>query len=272
MSIISISRASLGAGQTLAELVAQRLGYRCVGSEALIAAATGHGVSEPEITKVLETRPSFWERLSSSREWYVTVLRVAMCEIARDGDLVYHGLAGQELLKGVSHVVRLRVIAPPDQRIRSVMEARHISAEAAKQSVQQVDEDRLHRMRHLFGLDWRDPALYDAVINLEQMTLESAAALTIELAGRPEYQPTPASIKRLNDIELASRVKSTVMERFDGASLDVTADDGHVRLRGTLQGLADDREALVDVVKAMPRVKDVQAEVSFQAMPYYIAP
>lgn len=243
-----------------------------MGSEALVDAAASHGVSEPEITKVLETRPTFWERLSSSREWYVTVLRVAMCEIARDGNLVYHGLAGQELLKDITHVVRLRVIAPLDQRIRSVMEARQISAEAAKQAVQQIDEDRLHRMRHLFGIDWRDPALYDAVINLDQMTLESAAALTVELAGRPEYQPTPASLKRLSDLELASRVKATIMERFDGASLDVTADDGLIRVRGTLQGLADDREALIDVVKAMPKVQDVQAEVSFQAMPYYIAP
>jgi len=268
MSIITISRGSLAAGQTLAEMVAQRLGYRCVGSEALTQAAGQHGISEPEVTKILETRPTFWERLSVSRDWHLTVLRMAMCEVAEGGDVVYHGLAGHELLQGVGHLLKVRVIAPMDQRIKSVMEARRLSAEAAQRWIEQVDHDRLQRMRYLFGIDWRDPALYDAVLNLADMSLDSASTTVVELAARPEYQQSPASTKALHDMALASRVKAAVLEQFPGAALDVQAADGRVSLNGNVQALADEREPLIAMVEGLPGVHAVQADLTFQAMPY----
>jgi len=268
MAIITISRGSLAAGQTLAGIVAQRLGYRCVGSEALTQAAGQHGIPEPEVTRMLEKRPTFWERLSVSRDWHLTVLRMAMCEVAEAGDVVYHGLAGHELLQGVSHLLKVRVIAPMDQRLKSVMEGQRLSAEAAQRWIDQVDHDRLQRMRYLFGIDWRDPALYDVVLNLAHMSLDSAAATVVELAARPEFQPTVQSAKALRDMALASRVKATVLEQFPGAAIDVQADDGRVSVNGNVQALADEREPLIAMVKGLPGVQSVQAELSFQAMPY----
>ena len=46
MSIITISRGSLSGGQALAERLANRLGYRCISSEALIEAAAIDGAGE----------------------------------------------------------------------------------------------------------------------------------------------------------------------------------------------------------------------------------
>ncbi|HEU0167345.1 MAG TPA: cytidylate kinase family protein [Chloroflexota bacterium] len=268
MSIISISRGSLAAGQTVAEILAERLGYRCVGSEALVEAATQHGVSDSEVTKLLETRPGFWERLSASKEWYVTVLSAAMCDIARDGKLVYHGLAGQELLRGVDHILKVRVVAPMPQRVQYVMDAQKLSADGAKKWIENVDEDRFQRMRYLFGIDWRDPLLYDAILNLGNMSNETAAGVLAELASQPAYQPTPQSVKQMNDLAISSRVKATVLEQFPGAAVEVKADDGVVWLTGNVQALGDEREPLVRAVKALPGVRAVHAELGFQAMPY----
>ncbi|MBV9120499.1 MAG: cytidylate kinase family protein [Chloroflexi bacterium] len=272
MSIIAISRGSLAAGQTVAELVAERLGYRCYGSEALTEAASQHGVSAPEMTKVLETRPSFWERLSASKEWHTTVLRVAMCDVAEGGNLVYHGLAGQEILKGVGHVLKVRVIAPMPQRIKSVMEAQGLDAEKARKQIEQVDADRAERLRYLFGIDWLDPGLYDLVLNLDSMGVETAAATVIELSQRPEFRPTPETEAQLHDLALGSRVTAAVLQQFPGAAVDVTAHQGVIRLTGNLQALADEREALVQTVRSFPGVREVHADIDFQAMPYYFAP
>ncbi len=271
MPIITISRGSLAAGQTLAEHVAQQLGYCCVGSDALIAAAAKYGVPEPEISRVLETRPSFWERVTATRDWYTTIMRVAMCDLAQaeEGQLVYHGLAGQELLKGVSHLVKVRVIAPMEQRIRSSMDSQSVSADTARHRIDQVDQDRLRRMRHLFNIDWRDPELYDVVLNLGHMDLDSACGVVVGLAGRPEYQPTVRSEKMLADLTLSSRVMVALLEQFSAAGIEVYADNGVVRLDGQMHGLDEDLNALIRVVQDVPGVDRVYCDVKLQAIPYF---
>src|SRR5438270_8917021 len=124
MSVITISRGSLSGGQELAEHVAQRLGYRCVSREVLIEAAAKYGIPEPKLDELFEKKPSFWEWLTRSRERYLVFIQAAMCEFAQAGNYVYHGHAGQQLLPGVRHVLKVRLIAPPDRRIRSAMEQR----------------------------------------------------------------------------------------------------------------------------------------------------
>jgi len=94
MSIITISRGSLSGGRALAERLADRLGYQCISSEALIEAAAKYGVSEPKLTEVFEKTPSFWERLTKSRRLYLIFIQAAMCELAQQGKLVYHGQGG----------------------------------------------------------------------------------------------------------------------------------------------------------------------------------
>jgi Cytidylate kinase-like family len=67
MPIIAISRASFSGGQSLAERVAERLAYRCLGREVLVGAAATCGVPEPALAQFLDTSPGLWERLTQSR-------------------------------------------------------------------------------------------------------------------------------------------------------------------------------------------------------------
>ena len=46
MAIITISRGTFSGGQSLAEYVAGKLGYRCLAREVLIEAARQYGVDE----------------------------------------------------------------------------------------------------------------------------------------------------------------------------------------------------------------------------------
>ena len=88
------------------------------------------------------------------------------------------------------------------------------SRAAAIRFLQQMDEQRQRRMRYLFQLDCHNPALYDLVVNLEEMSPETAADVVVYMAQHPEYQPTPASEKALNDLTLKCRVEATLDEFF----------------------------------------------------------
>jgi cytidylate kinase len=261
MSIITISRGSLSGGQALAERLAERLGYRCISSEALIEAAAKYGVPEPKLSEVFDKTPNFWERLTKSRRLYLIFIQAAMCDLAQLGRLVYHGQGGQQLLKGVSHVMKVRLIAPLEYRLKIALEREGFAnREVAMQHLQHVDEERLRRMRYLFNVDWRDPALYDVVLNLEHMSLETAADVVIYMAQHPEYQPTPTSEKRLNDLALSCRIKASLAAHptTSGVDVNVRADDGIV----WVTGLVDSGELEYEILRVAQTVSGAKEVIS----------
>jgi cytidylate kinase len=274
MSIITISRGSLSGGRALAERLGERLGYRCISSEALIEAAAKYGVPEPKLSEVFEKTPSFWERLTKARRLYLIFIQAAMCELAQQGKLVYHGQGGQQLLKGISHIMKVRLIAPLDYRLKVAIEREGLAnREAAMQYLQQVDEQRLRRMRHLFNVDWRDPALYDVVLNIEHMSMETAADVVIYMAQHPEYQPTPTSEKKLNDLSLSCRIKASLAAHpsTSGIDVDVRSDDGIV----WVSGLVDSGELeyeIIRIAQSMAGVKEVISDLEIKPVFPYPGP
>jgi cytidylate kinase len=270
MSIITISRGTLSGGQALAEQVAQRLGYRCISREVLVEAAAASGVPEAKLVQYLEKMPGVWERLTTSRRLYLIFIQAAMCELAQEGRLVYHGQAGHQLLPGISHVLKVRLIAPLEYRIDAAMARHGLSREAAVRYIQQVDEERLRRMRYLFDIDWRDPALYDVVLNLQHMRLETAADVVIAMAQHPEYQPTAASRRALAALTLSCRVKAAVAahpETF-GLEIGVEVDDGVVRLTGTI-AFPELVAEIVQVAERVPGVKAVDTDFKIRPVVAY---
>ena len=261
MSIITISRGSLSGGQALAERLADQLGYQCISSDALIEVAAKYGVPEPKLSEVFDKTPSFWERLTKSRRLYLIFIQAAMCDLAQQGKLVYHGQGGQQLLKGIRHIMKVRLIAPLEYRLKVAMEREGLaSREAAMQYLQQVDDERLRRMRYLFNVDWRDPALYDVVLNIEHMSLETAADVVIYMAQHPEYQPTPASLKKLDDLALSCRIKASLAANpiTSGIDVEVRADDGII----WMTGLVDSGELEYEIIRIAQTISGVKEVIS----------
>lgn len=274
MSIITISRGSLSGGRALAERLADRLGYQCISSEALIEAAAKYGVSEPKLSEVFEKTPSFWERLTKSRRLYLIFIQAAMCELAQQGKLVYHGQGGQQLLKGISHIMKVRLIAPLEYRLKIAIERQGLaSREAARQYLQQVDEERLRRMRYLFNVDWRDPVLYDVVLNIEHMSLETAADVVIYMAQHPEYQPTVASEKKLNDLTLSCRIRALLAANpiTSGIDVEVRTDDGIVWMTGLIDSGELEYE-IIHIAQTMSGVKEVISDLEIKPVFPYPGP
>jgi cytidylate kinase len=237
MSIITISRGTASGGQALAERVAAKLGWPCLSNEVIIEAAKRYNVPEPELVKAFEKAPTFWEKLTASRRVYLTFVQAAMCEYAEHGNLVYHGHAGHELLPGISHVLKVRLVAPLEYRIRAVMERDpRLDRKGAMRYIDQVDEQRTSRMRYLFDVDWRDPYQYDLVLSLNKLTVDTACDLVIQAVQREQFQPTEASRRALHNLALSSRIRAALdaHPQLSPYDIDVDVEDGVVTLSGAL--------------------------------------
>jgi cytidylate kinase len=237
MSIIAISRGTASGGQALAERVAAKLGWPCLSNEVIVEAAKRYNVPEPELVKAFEKAPTFWEKLTASRRVYLTFVQAAMCEYAERGDLVYHGHAGHALLPGISHVLKVRLVAPLEYRIAAVIERNpRLDRKGAIRYINSVDEERTSRMRYLFDVDWRDPYQYDLVLSLDKLTIATACDLVIQAAQWEQFQPTEASRRALHHLALASRIRAALdaQPQLSPYDIGVDVEQGVVTLTGTL--------------------------------------
>jgi cytidylate kinase len=189
--IITISRGTLSGGRAVAECLADALGYPCVGREILLDAARVLGASEERVRKMMEVPPTRWARFTRDRERYVLAVQAALGEHVARGDLVYHGLAGQFLLRGLPGVVRVRLIAPLEMRVQALIGAHHATTRlAAERFIRRVDRERRRWVRAMYDAEVGDPGLYDVTINLSAITLETACRIVAELASQPHYRIT----------------------------------------------------------------------------------
>jgi cytidylate kinase len=259
MSIITISRGTASGGQALAECVAAKLGWPCLSNEVIIEAAKRYNVPEPELVKAFEKAPTFWEKHTASRRMYLSFVQASMCEYAERGNLVYHGHAGHELLPGIRHVLKVRLVAPLEYRIGAVM-ARNLRLDrkGATRYIHQVDEERTSRMRYLFDVDWRDPYQYDLVLSLDKLTVDSACDLVIQAVQWEQFQPTEGSRRALQNMALSSRIRATLdaHPQFSLYNIGVAVKDDAVTLTGNLP--SDDAiQQVISIAEQASGVKQV---------------
>jgi cytidylate kinase len=265
MSIIAISRGTFSGGEALAKRVAERLGYQCLSREAnLEAAAKEYGVPAADLVVAMEKRPSFWHRMVGERTTHLAFVRAALCEQARADNLVYHGLAGHLLLPGISHVIRVRVIADLDYRVKVAREQQELGPAEALAYIEKVDKERRQWVRFLFGVEWDDPQLYDLVLNLSRMSLGTACETVARLTEFEGFRPTKESLGAMENLTLASRVSATLAmdPRTRDVQLEVVADGGIVTITGQTRAPAAD-EAIEAVVRKVDGVTEVRSKVVF---------
>ncbi|HEX9887657.1 MAG TPA: cytidylate kinase-like family protein [Longimicrobiales bacterium] len=203
MPIITISRGSLSGGRALAECLADRLGYPCVAAEIVRGAAAKLGVSMEDVQGKFETSPGLWARLVRDREKYVLAVRTALLEGCAEGSLVYHGLAGQFLLRDLRGVLRIRLIAPLDVRLRTLTDHHRMGREAAEEFIRDVDNERRRWVRVMYGEDVESPALYDLTVNLRTLSLDTACEVIAEAAGQPQYEITAEARAAMEALRVA---------------------------------------------------------------------
>jgi cytidylate kinase len=262
MAIITISRGTFSGGQSLAECVSGELGYYCLPRVALYQAASRYGVSEDKLSKAISEAPGLWERWSSEKARYLACARAALINEVKNDNVVYHGLAGHFLLQGVPHVIKVRVIADMEFRIKAAMERGHLTRADAIQFIKTVDEKRARWTHFLYHVDWADPSLYDMVINLDHISLSSACQVVCCTARLGQYKGTLESQKIMNDLVLASHIRALIAadRSISDRDIEIDADAGIITIEGIV-GWAEDVDKIDKLVTGVPGVEKVVSKL-----------
>jgi cytidylate kinase len=107
--------------------------------------------------------------------------REVLLEAARHPPLVVIGHGANCLLGGRRDVLRLRVSAPYETRVRRVAQRTGASYHEAAADVRHRDADRRHYLERYYRKDFNDPCLYDLQLNTATIPLGAAARLVLHL-------------------------------------------------------------------------------------------
>ena len=245
MAVITIARGTLSVATELARRLANALGCRVVSREDVYEAAKAYGIEETGLGDLgfLDQRPpSFWYPFYDKRRWYLACFQAALMDAALSGDLVYVGHLGQLLFSSFRRVLRVRLAAPDRFRVEALARERGMTEARALSTIREMDERRLRWSQFLYGLDWRNPELYDLVLNPERLRLETMIEAVAGIARSAELQPMSRDHERLRNLRLIAMGRAALLRSPRTRLLDVTleadATSGRLRVYGVASSMS----------------------------------
>lgn len=177
--IITISRQHGGRGEEVAALLAERLGYTLLHRDVIdrISESTGYtrrlieALDEHTRSEVTHWVDAMLSGSFVDERDYAAGLFRTLYSIARLGGIVVVG-RGANFIVGPEGGVHFRIVAPREERIRSLARRREISEAEAAREVEAVDQERAKFVRKLCQRPVDDPIGYDLILNESGRTLE----------------------------------------------------------------------------------------------------
>src|SRR5882672_3532571 len=191
----------------------KRLGYRYVDQKLIQDAVRRYGLAEEKLSHLDESKPTLFERFDAETRHYITILQTTLLDFAELDNAVLMGRGGQWLLRGIPHVLRVRVIAPFELRVKrwikrtAEMTGETPTQRAAADFVRRDDAEKAGRMRYLYEVDLADPMLYDFTVSTERLGYDAVVEMIQSTINRPETATTDAARRTVASRALASRVQ-----------------------------------------------------------------
>jgi cytidylate kinase len=235
MSVIAISRGSLSAASKLAAGLREKLGATIITREEVIEVAERYGLHETGLREkdILEQHPpGFWEQYSDARKHYLMCFKAALLDAITQGSIIYHGNLAHVLLDDIPSVLRVRINAPVEDRIKILMHEEDVSRADAIDKVREIDQRRKRWTQFLYDAETRSPILFDLVLNIGKMSIEDGIELVASEAQKPQFQTDEKAMKVIRDAHLAA-VAETNLLHFPGTyalDFDVSADSASRRV------------------------------------------
>ena len=264
MGIITISRGSYSNGKETAEKLAQVLGYACISRDVLLEASAHFNIPEVKLVRAIHDAPSFFERFQHGKEKYILFIRETFLEHIKKDNLVYHGLAGHFFIQGIPNILKVRITANIEDRIKEEMRREKISEKEARYILKKDDEERRKWSMYLYGIDPNDPSLYDIVLHIDNLKVSDAVEILTDIARRPCFQTTSESRQMINDYDLAAKAHAKIFDRFPTVEVKCQNSVVYVKIETALSL----EEEVADKIKAILADIDGIKEVKVNLVPF----
>lgn len=262
MPIITIFSASFCGQDAVARGVAETLGCRIIGDEALEAAAGRFGVPRDRLIRAMGGAPTVFNSFTHDKEKQIAYIRAGVAQILLEDNIVLNGMAALAAPAGVRHILRVCLTAAKEFReAEAVKSALAASDRDAAKLIKKDDHEAAQWAADLHKKSPWDKTLFDIKIPMNSTSVEQAVALICENAQLDVVKATPESHQAAADNALAAEVL-VQLAREGHFDVDVTVKDGNVTIIINKHVLRLDNLAkeLKTAASKIPGVKNVDAK------------
>jgi cytidylate kinase len=254
--------------EEIAKKVAHDLGYSFFGEEELFKAANEMGFLA-DVKTLDEKGPTLPERLFSEKpRLYLDRLQSVIYDLAKNGNGVFFGRGSQLLLHSFDCALHVLIVGSEEKRLSRIMEEKKVGREVAEKVLEKSDHDKKGFLRYAFGEDWLNPHLYDVILNIDKLSVDSAAKMVIDAARSEEIKSCGIdSLMELGKLALHRKVESVLLEAgLSSPYLFVTVENADsVRLFGIVSSPEEKKmtEKMVRKIKDVKNlINDLQVAVT----------
>jgi len=259
MAIITISR-EMGTGALqIARDVAKKLHYTLVDGPKISELASKYGLT-PDVLERVDEKPPVYitaeDRLHAS---YLNTIELILLDCVKEGNVILYGRGGQDLLPGFRNLLRVRFIAPFDERVENFAEREWIDPDLARELIRKSDHQRGGFIHFYFDRDWNDPLGYDLIFNTTKLSRNAIVESIVAAARDPRLKEAEAEAREmLADIIVGKRVETELLKSpsIENVHFKVTTQKGEVLLSGHVH-TEEERLAAVKTCEGVKGIRKV---------------
>ncbi len=268
MTIVAMGREMGSHGKAVADGVAGGLDAVVVHYELIDHIADRNRLRKSHVVRLLEDGDDLARPLTAEETLPTILSATEILDIASIPEsVVLRGWGGVALLRDVPHVVRVRITAPIEVRVRNLMASVRLPDEARiREEIGLFDEAHAAVMRRHFGIDFRDPTLYDLVLDTSELAPADCAQCIVDFTRDKRFIETRTSRMRLVSLTTEAHVRALLKLYQPTRQLEigVTAKDGIVALTGSV-ATADLKVRCEQVTMRVPGIAAVRNELQIGA-------
>ena len=276
MAILTISRQFGGGAKAVALQVASDLGYEYIDRATMFKDISAQGPRWGSYAKDFDEQyPNVWEKNDWSFKAFVVIIQSLIYDYAQRDNVIIAGTGGTFLLKGVPHVLRIRIESSLEDRINRVQGDQVINENTAKWIIEKIDADMSRSMYILYGKHWDDPREFDHVFNSSTQDKDQIVEEIKKGVLAKDALKTQDAMNILNLRALAARAKAAILTdpNFTVSYLDVTpVEEGMPKYGLRVHGFVhetDDASGIKEAVKKIVTDIPVEFDVHYQMYPRF---
>lgn len=273
MAIITISREMGTGAYKIAQEVAKKLKYTLVDGAKIAELGPKYGLTPDIIDRSDEKPPAYITTEDRLHAAHLKTIELIILECAKKGNVILYGRGGQDLLKGLLNVLRIRFIAPFEERVESFAEREWIDPDLARDIIRKCDHQRGGFIHFYFDRDWNDPKGYDLIYNTAKLSVASIVDSIAAAAKDQKLKEAEAEANgMIDDVILCKRVETALLEsgKVEYLHFRIEAQEYNVALSGHVHTEEEKEESLriAAKVKGVKRVVDNLQVVSYKSYKY----
>jgi CMP/dCMP kinase len=204
MAVVTVSRQYGAGGLSVAPAIAGAFGFRFVDREVTEQAARRLGM-DPEVAEGKDERaPAIVEELGMALaaaappfgggpapqiqglddRALADAVRRIIVSMADAGGYVILGRGGQAALAGRPDTCHISLVGEVHDRAERVMRSQGVDEREALARCERVDAERAGYVRRFYGVDIREPTLYDSILNTSRLGTDGATEIAVGVCRR----------------------------------------------------------------------------------------